>query len=117
MGWDSEVEIKENSHSRRLNDVRNPLDVLRQLSLSFTPVTLKDLPPFQGGLVGYFNYDLVRKWERLPGIKSEDSQMPEWVFTFSRRMIIFDHFTHRIKVVVFAHLRNFKLCRSESCPH
>jgi len=31
--------------------------------------------------------------------------MPESLFTLSRRMIIFDHLTHRIQVVAFAHVR------------
>ena len=79
------------------------MDVLRSLIAEFEPVTLEGLPPFQGGLVGYVNYDLVRKWERLPGIRPENSDLPETVFTASRRLIIFDHLTHMIKVVAFAH--------------
>ena len=80
------------------------LEVLRTLCRRFKPVPSNDLPPFQGGLVGYFNYDLVRQWERLPGIVPEDSGMPESLFTASRRLIIFDHFTHQIKVVAFSHI-------------
>jgi len=87
-----------------LKDVGNPLDVLREISTQIKPVTLDDLPPFQGGLVGYFNYDLVRKWERLPGVKPIARDLPESIFTACRHLIVFDHFSHMIKVVVFAHL-------------
>jgi anthranilate synthase component 1 len=62
------------------------------------------LPPFQGGLVGYFNYDLVREWEHLPGVAPVDQQLPEAVFTACRHLIIFDHFTHMVKVVCFVYL-------------
>jgi anthranilate synthase component 1 len=99
-----EMEIwQEDTHQIR-KDVANPLDILRELNTKFKPVTVGDLPPFQGGLVGYCNYDLVRKWEHLPGIASMDPDLPEAVFTACRRLIIFDHFTHMIKVVAFAHL-------------
>jgi anthranilate/para-aminobenzoate synthase component I len=68
-------------------------------------VPIKGPLPFQGGLVGYFNYDLVRKWEYLPGISPGLTGMPESLFTLSRRMIIFDHLIHQIQVVAFAHVR------------
>ena len=41
-------------------------DKLRQISGSFKPVPMPDLPPFLGGGVGYFAYDLVRQFEKLP---------------------------------------------------
>jgi len=99
-----EMEIWGEGKKETLRDVENPLHVLRELSAKFNPVTVRDLPPFQGGLVGYFNYDLIRTWERLPGISPENHNMPEAVFTAARRMIIFDHLTHMIRVVAFAHL-------------
>ena len=86
------------------HNVENPVDVLRRLSARFKPVTVDDLPPFQGGLVGYFNYDLIRKWERLPGVKPIEADLPESIFTACRHFIVFDHFSHMIKIVVFAHL-------------
>jgi len=103
---DREMEIWEEDKKKVLKDVDNPIHVLRELSSRFRPVSLNELPPFQGGLVGYFNYDLIRKWERLQEVSAKDRELPEAVFTACRRMIIFDHFTHMIKVVAFAHLRN-----------
>ncbi len=101
---DSQMEIREGDKKKVLKEVANPLDILRDLSAKFKPVTLGDLPPFQGGFVGYFNYDLVRKWERLPGISPLDRELPEAIFTACRHLIVFDHFTHMIKVVAFVHL-------------
>jgi anthranilate synthase component 1 len=99
-----DMEIWQADKLELLKDVSNPLDILRDLSAAFKPVTVKDLPPFQGGLVGYFNYDLVRKWERLPGISPVDGGLPEAIFTACRHLIVFDHFSHMINVVAFAHL-------------
>jgi anthranilate synthase component 1 len=101
---DGDMEIWQADKLEILKDVRNPLDILRDLNATFKPVTVKDLPPFQGGLVGYFNYDLVRKWERLPGISPIDRGLPEAIFTACRHLIVFDHFSHMINVVAFAHL-------------
>ena len=105
LSRDRQIEVQEGKEKRILKDVGDPLNVLRQLSQQFIPVGAKDLSPFQGGLVGYFNYDLVRNWERLPGLSPEEPDQPECIFTASRRLIIFDHLTHQIKVVTFAYLR------------
>jgi anthranilate synthase component 1 len=99
------VELWEGDEKETLTNVSNPLLVLRQISKKFRQVTIRGLSPFQGGLVGYFNYDVVRKWEHLPGISPEVNGMPETLFTSSKRLIIFDHLTHQIKVVAFAYLR------------
>ncbi len=99
------MEITRGSKKKIVEDAGNPLHVLRDLIKQFEPVTLDGLSPFQGGFVGYFNYDLVRKWEYLPGISPHHAGMPESLFTFSGRLIIFDHLTHRIQAVTFAHLR------------
>jgi anthranilate synthase component 1 len=100
-----EVEIREGSEKKILKDVDNPLDVLRDVNRRFNPVTSDDLSPFQGGLVGYFNFDVIRKWEYLPGFSPEDKDVPECLFTVAKRLIIFDHLKHRMTVVAFAHLQ------------
>jgi len=99
-----DMAVRQGDRMEVFKDVANPLDVLRDLSAGFKPVTVDDLPPFQGGLVGYFNYDLVRKWERLPGVKPIERDLPESIFTACRHLIVFDHYSHMIKLVVFAHL-------------
>jgi anthranilate synthase component 1 len=97
--------ITEGSTKKVVEDGGNPLHVLRGLIKRFKPVPMEGLSPFQGGLVGYVNYDLIRKWESLPGISPDLMGMPESLFTLPRRLIIFDHLTHRIQVVAFAHMQ------------
>ena len=100
-----EMEISIGKEKRTLKDVEDPLQVLRDIIKDIKPVTIKELATFEGGLVGYVNYDLIRKWEYLPGISPEDTVMPEILFTASKRLIVFDHLTHQIKVIAFAYLR------------
>ena len=102
---DSHMEISEGDKTKILKSVQNPLAVMRDLCAKLKPVPVNDLPPFQGGFVGFFNYDLVRKWEHLPHISPSDNMRPEAVFIACRHLIIFDHFTHSIKAVVLAHLK------------
>jgi anthranilate synthase component 1 len=97
--------ITEGGAKKVLEDGGNPLLILRGFIKRFKPVPIEGLPPFQGGLVGYVNYDLVRKWEYIPGISPDLTGMPESLFTLAGRMVIFDHLTHRIQVVSFAHVR------------
>ncbi|MCP4624248.1 MAG: hypothetical protein GY850_12035 [bacterium] len=53
-----DMAIRQGDKIEELKDIANPLEVLRDISAEYKPVTVDDLPPFQGGLVGYFNYEL-----------------------------------------------------------
>ena len=115
---DRSMEIHKGQAREVLENVNNPLDVLKRFSTAIKPVTIQDLPPFQGGLVGFFNYDLVRKWEHLPYISPINKKTPEAVFIACRHLIVFDHFTHTIKVVAFAQLgseNNLKTAYDSAC--
>ncbi|HDZ91708.1 MAG TPA: anthranilate synthase component I [Deltaproteobacteria bacterium] len=83
----------------------SPISALRHICGGFSAVGSELASPFQGGPVGYCNYDVVRTWERLPQSPPEEEELPQAVFTISGRLIIFDHLTHRIKVAVLAHVR------------
>ena len=106
VSQDTGVQIWKEGEPKIIKMTGDPLGILKELSAKFRPVSLKDLPPFQGGLVGYINYDLVRKWEHLPGIAPIDRELPEAVFTACRCLVIFDHFTHMVKVLAFAFLES-----------
>jgi anthranilate synthase component 1 len=106
LALENEVEILNGDSRDVLCDIENPLLVLRDLLKRFNPVRVDGLPSFQGGLVGYVNYDLIRKWEHLPGISPLDREIPESIFMACRIIVIFDHFSHEIKVVSFALLKD-----------
>ena len=97
-----QIEITRDDGTETLARVENPLEVLRDLASRYRSVASEDLPPFQGGLVGFFNYDLIRTWEPVPACP--DASMPECIFTASRRLIIFDHLTHKITVAAHSHV-------------
>lgn len=85
--------------------VNDPLPLLRETLKEFHLAQLSDLPRFQGGLIGYFSYDIVRCFERLPNISIKDLSIPEAVFVLPKTLIIFDHVKHTVKIVSFVDLR------------
>jgi para-aminobenzoate synthetase component I len=59
--------------------------------------------PFAGGAVGYFSYDLARRFERrLPALAEDDRQWPEMALGIYRWAAITDHQARRSALVVAA---------------
>ena len=61
---------------------------------------LEGLPPFAGGAVGLFGYDLVRYYEPTVGAANADELgVPDLALMVSDVMLAFDHFTHTVTVL------------------
>ncbi|MFC2007525.1 anthranilate synthase component I [Chloroflexota bacterium] len=85
----------------------NPVDPLLQIEEEFRQfhlVPVKGLPRFHGGMVGYLSYEVARYFERLPSPDSDTMGIPESVLMMADTLLVFDHLTHKIKVVSHAHL-------------
>lgn len=61
----------------------------------------KDLPPFFGGAVGYFGYDVARQFEHLPNGSTNELDLPDMLFAFFDLVAALDHETHSL-VLIFA---------------
>jgi anthranilate synthase component 1 len=59
-----------------------------------------DGPPFWGGAVGYFGYDLVRRVERLPDVPPDDLGVPDLFVMLTGPVVVFDHLRHRVTISV-----------------
>jgi len=85
----------------------NPVDPLHLVEKEFgqfRPVSTADLPRFHGGMVGYLSYEVARYFERLPSPDKDPQGLPESVLMLADTLLVFDHLTHKIKVVSHAHL-------------
>jgi len=62
---------------------------------------LDDLPPFSGGAVGLFGYDLVRTVETTLGEPNPDPVgLPDLAVMLSDVLVIFDHLKHTVTILV-----------------
>ena len=76
------------------------LEVLREMMRRERPVSIPGLPPFSGGAVGYFGYDAVRWFERLPRRAKDDLGIDTAVVMFFSSLLAFDHVRHQIHIIV-----------------
>ncbi len=66
----------------------DPFDCLRR-HLAAMPET--HAPPFVGGAIGYFAYDLARRLMRLPALAEDGEGMPEMAVGFYDWAVLVDH--------------------------
>ena len=66
----------------------------------YKPAPLPDLPPFAGGAVGLFGYDLVRYAEPTVGDPNPDELgVPDLALMVSDVLVAFDHFKHETTIL------------------
>jgi anthranilate synthase component 1 len=86
----------------RTGEGDNPLHLIAGELGKYRLVPVNGLPDFCGGAVGYLGYETVRRFEELPSPPSNPLALPESVFMFVDSLLIFDHATHKIKVLSHA---------------
>jgi anthranilate synthase component 1 len=67
-------------------------------------VDIPELPNFCGGAVGYLSYESAGHFEKLPSPGYDSLTVPESLFMFCDTILIFDHVTHKIKVLSHVHI-------------
>src|SRR6202011_628080 len=58
-----------------------------------------DLPPFAGGAVGVFAYDLVRTVEPLAAPNPDPIGLPDLALMLTDALVVFDHLKHTVTVL------------------
>ena len=74
------------------------METLREVLRDYRSPKLEGMPPFTGGLVGYFSYRMVGYAE--PVLKLRESQFNDYHLMLFDRVIAYDHLTQKILVVV-----------------
>ncbi|MEQ9349452.1 MAG: aminodeoxychorismate synthase component I [Alphaproteobacteria bacterium] len=77
----------------------DPFLVLREVLQRHAMDRLADGPPFQGGAVGYFAYELGHHLERLPRPNRDDMQFPDMAIGFYDTVLAFDMIARRAWIV------------------
>lgn len=103
--WGKRIEILEKKKVSKLT-LDNPIEVLRAELATYTPVPIKGLPSFYGGLVGYFGYEAVQYFERVPQTEKPSLDLPDFIFLVIDTIVIFDRTKDTIKIVSNAYINN-----------
>src|ERR1700689_3268954 len=70
----------------------------------FSPAPIDGLPPFAGGAVGVFAYDLVRTVEPLGEPNPDPVGTPDLALMLTDALVPFDHLKHTITVLANAYV-------------
>jgi anthranilate synthase component 1 len=97
-----QMHVSEQGQTRSLEMDDGPFEAVAQYLSSYRVAPLEGLPPFAGGAVGMFGYDLVRTAERLPEPNPDDVGTPDMALMVSDALIVFDHLSHSVTILVNA---------------
>lgn len=105
LGFDPKLEITALGEDVKIGDIRvkstHPQNEIRQILSQYRSPKLSYLPPFTGGLVGYFSYDYLSYSE--PTLKAEIPDREKFndvdLMLFDK-VIAFDNFKQKIILIV-----------------
>jgi anthranilate synthase component 1 len=84
--------------SLRKIEADKPFDVLRSLLEQYKSPKISGMPPFTGGLVGYFGYEMISYAE--PVLKLKSSDFNDFDLMLFDKVIAYDHLKQKISIVV-----------------
>jgi anthranilate synthase component 1 len=70
----------------------------------FSQAPMDDAPPFSGGAVGFFAYDLVRTVEPLDDPNPDPLGLPDMALMLTDVLVAFDHLRHTVTILANADL-------------
>ena len=76
----------------------DPYALVADYLARFTQAPRADDPPFTGGAVGYFGYDLVRTVEPLADPNPDTLGLPDLAVMLTDVLVIFDHLKHTVEI-------------------
>ena len=80
--------------------VMHPGDALREILKEYKSPVMEDMPPFTGGLVGYFSYDYIKYSEpKLKLGEHEDPDFRDMDLMLFDQVIAFDHYRQKVLLI------------------
>lgn len=97
------VTVRNEEGLRETFETPHPGTYLKQVLDQYKSPKIKELPPFTGGLVGYFSYDYIKYSEPSLKLDAEDQEHFNDVdLMLFDKVICFDHFRQKIILIVNA---------------
>ena len=85
-----------------LGDSPDPYETASELVGRYRVPEIDGLPPFAGGAVGFFGYDLVRTVEPLAEPNPDPIGLPDMALMVSDVLVVFDHMRHELTLMAYA---------------
>jgi len=80
----------------------DPYAAVAERLRQYRPAPVPGLPPFAGGAVGFFAYDLVRTVEPLGEPNPDPLGLPDMALMVTDAMVVFDHLRHELTILACA---------------
>ena len=95
--FDYEIQIEKDSNIIERFQVEDPLAWIEQYQQQFKVPEIADLPEFNGGLVGYFGYEIIRYIEpKLKDIQLKDElNIADILLMVSNDLVVFDNLANK----------------------
>jgi len=95
--FDYEIRIEKNSKLVESFNVEDPLAWIEQYQQQYKVPVIDELPDFNGGLVGYFGYEIIRYIEpRLSKInKTDELGIADILLMVSNDLVVFDNLLNK----------------------
>ncbi len=87
-----------------LGDPGDPYEIAQREAERFRQAPIVGLPPFAGGAVGLFSFDLVRTVEPLPAPNPDPVGIPDLALMLTDTLVVFDHLKHTITILANAYI-------------
>ncbi len=99
--YDYQIVIEKNGELLEQYDVEDPLAWIEDYQNKFKVPKLESLPDFNGGLVGYFGYEIIRYIEpKLSGInKTDELNVPDILLMVSNDLLVVDNLSSKVHII------------------
>jgi anthranilate synthase component I len=98
--WSGEKAVGE--APTRAEPAPDPYAAVAERLREYRPAPVAGLPPFAGGAVGFFAYDLVRTVEPLGEPNPDPLGLPDMALMVTDAMLVFDHLRHELTFLACA---------------
>ena len=114
LGFDPKLEITCLNGKLKIGgeeiETSNPAEHIREVLGRYRSPRISSLPPFTGGLVGYFAYDFIKYAEpTLHLTEADDEEFNDIDLMLFDKVIAFDHLKQKIILIVNIHLTDLHI--------
>ncbi|MDR1194937.1 MAG: anthranilate synthase component I family protein [Endomicrobium sp.] len=117
LGCDPKLTIKCNDGKVTINDgtcreilTVDPAKIIRDILSHYKSPVVKSLPPFTGGLVGYFSYDYIKYAEKSLNLDNRNAEnFDDFYLMLFDKVIAIDHLKQKIFIIANVAADNFEI--------